>query len=229
MRRPEGSDDGPCDRTFPAVRRSLARACRAECVRIGFLRLRDTAAGARKGMLGRAAREQRRRASRALLGRLLAQASGGRHAPSLWTLTRGATGRIEASGPLEEIEVSLAYAGEIVVAVATAGRPIGIDPEVASDWSAPDRPDELLSVHERVLVGADQGRFLTVWTLKEALAKERGAGLIDGAAHLDVARLALARPERLLGRDDGGLALHAGFRLAGRRYQLAIALGPRRA
>ena len=226
MKGPECSG-AVCNPPFLAVRRSLGRACGAEGVRIGFLRLRDAGTGggtARPRALGR---EDRQRASRALLRRLLSRAGGGRFPHAAWTLTRGATGRIEASGPLDGVEVSLAYAGEVVVAAVAVRRRLGIDLEAPEEWSAPDRPDDLLSAHERVLVHAEPGRFFTVWTLKEALAKERGIGLIDGAAHLDTARLALAPPGRMLGREDGGLALHAGFRLAGRDYQLAIALGPR--
>ncbi len=122
------------------------------------------------------------RRSREMLRRVLSQ-----HAavhPASWDIGAGPHGRPEIRGPVCDLRFSIAHtAGMMLVGVQRGGE-LGVDVEpvarpripvdMAVRWFAPAEVAAL-----RALPAVDQPlRFLELWTLKEAYAKARGAGLI---------------------------------------------------
>ncbi|SFU75968.1 4'-phosphopantetheinyl transferase family protein [Halomonas korlensis] len=159
---------------------------------------------------------------------LLSQQAQGRIPPERWELTRSSQGKPEVAGPEPGYQVSIAYAGDICAVAVTKHRPVGIDVEALAYRVDDDMPTHLLSHHETRLVRHDPGMFMTIWTLKEALAKENGEGLMGDATAIDTATYALAPAGIMKDRPDGGAVFHDGFRLGDSDYALALTLGPRR-
>ncbi|MBS9402757.1 4'-phosphopantetheinyl transferase superfamily protein [Halomonas sp. TRM85114] len=166
------------------------------------------------------------KASHWAIRELLSQQVQGRIPPERWVLTRSSQGRPEVVGPEPGFHVSIAYAGDICAVAATQHRPVGIDLEAIPYCVDDDLPTYLLSQHETWLVRYAPGIFVTIWTLKEALAKEIGEGLMGDATAIETASYALAPSGTLKDRPDGGAVFHDSFRLGDSDYALALTLGP---
>lgn len=91
------------------------------------------------------------------------------------------------AGPHENPRFNLSHSGRLLLVAVTAGRDVGIDIEVARDYTR--RPLDRLAIAARVL-GAEQtrrledlaqeeraGEFLRMWTAHEAALKCLGTGL----------------------------------------------------
>jgi phosphopantetheinyl transferase len=167
--------------------------------------------------------------SRRALRWVLSHQSSWRIRPEEWTLDKSGRGRPRVLGPDTDMFCSLAYAGGVCVVAATRGRTVGVDLEPLASHPDSDLPWHLLSTAERRLVEGHPSAFLTVWTLKEAFAKERGEGLMGDPAKLDTAVYARGMSGRLLHRSDGGVAFHRHVHLRGGTYAFAFTLGPSRA
>lgn len=139
-----------------------------------------------------------------------------------WAIARDAAGAPSVPG----WGVSISYApGWVAVAVA-AHRSIGIDIEADRLIPQSDWPEHLMTAAEIGLLQRSPARFLTLWTLKEALSKEAGTGLMVDGAMFDTAPFAVAPPFVLSQRSHGGFACHCRVRLKDELHHLAIALGP---
>nr|CDQ34200.1 4'-phosphopantetheinyl transferase superfamily protein [Virgibacillus halodenitrificans] len=170
--------------------------------------------------------EERYRASRLLMRRLLTTLTEGDVRPHAWELARSGSGRPRVLGPLQGFHASLAYAGTACVVSVARQRMVGVDLEM---WSPPlldDLPRHLFSSREIALLDADPEIFLTLWALKESLAKERGEGLANDPERFETASYAAAPAGVSYRRVDGGTAFHGRFHLGGKCYVLAHTLGP---
>jgi phosphopantetheinyl transferase len=94
-----------------------------------------------------------------------------------------------APHPELELRVSIAHKGDAAVAIAAAGRDVGIDIERVEP-----RPDGFTALafheHELALIGgeAERDAFLArLWAAKEAVGKLRGSGLGGDPRRLVVA------------------------------------------
>lgn len=166
------------------------------------------------------------KASHWAIRELLCQQTQGRIPPECWSLVRSSQGKPEVAGPEPGFHVSIAYAGDISAVAVTKHRPVGIDLEALPYCVDDDLPTHLLSQHETWLVRHVPGIFVTIWTLKEALAKEVGEGLMGDAAAIETASYALAPSGTLKDRPDGGAVFHDCCRLGDNDYALALTLGP---
>jgi phosphopantetheinyl transferase len=165
-------------------------------------------------------------ASRIALCRLLSRQSAGRVPPADWRLARSADGRPIVLGPETGFHCSVAHGGAVCVVAAALMRAVGVDLEPTESFDDAEIPWHLLSATERDLLQADRSAFLTIWTLKEALAKERGVGLSGDPAAIDSAACALLASGRLLERSDGGAAFHCRVRIGRQHYAFALTFGP---
>lgn len=163
--------------------------------------------------------------SRRVLRALLSDGVGGRVTADEWVLTRTPAGRPQVVGPLVGYRVSIAYAGALCVVAAAWGRPVGVDLERLPCRLEGDLPDHLLTLSEIALLRDAPDTFVTIWTLKEALAKERGTGLTEDMSRLDTTPYARAAPGQVQKRPDGGAAFHGHFHHSGQAYALALTLG----
>ena len=168
------------------------------------------------------------KASHWAIRELLSRQVQGRIPPERWELTRSSQGQPEVAWPEPGYRVSIAYAGDISAVSVSKYRPVGIDLEALPYCIDEDLPTYLLSGPETRLVHHDPGMFVTIWTLKEALAKEIGEGLLGDAAAIDTAAYALAPAGTLKDRPDGGAVFHDFLRLGDSDYVLALTLGPPR-
>jgi phosphopantetheinyl transferase len=164
-------------------------------------------------------------ASRIALRRLLSRQSAGRVPPADWRLDRSADGRPVVLGPETGFHCSIAYGGAVCVVAAARARAVGVDLEPIDSFDDAEIPWHLLSSAERCLLQADRSAFLTIWTLKEALAKERGVGFSGDPAAIDSAACAAGASGRLLDRQDGGASLHCRIHIGRQRYAFAATLG----
>lgn len=167
-----------------------------------------------------------RRASRQELRALLTAQTNGRVALGDWEFGRRSNGEVEVVAPERGWEVSVAYSGQHCAVVAAAGRRLGVDLEAITDPLPDDLPAHLLSAREIELLRAAPEAFWSIWTLKEAFAKEVGCGLSHEPAKLDTAAFACLTPGQVFRRRDGGGAIHGRVRLDGRLYALAFSFGP---
>jgi len=167
-------------------------------------------------------------AAQHVLRQLLSRHSDAPVTPGAWILTRSASGQLLVTGPGTGLAVSLAYTPQLLVAAVARGRRVGVDLEPDCPVPEADLPLHLLSPAERAIVARTPEAFLVIWTLKEALAKERGEGLLADCPAIDTAPYARAAPFALVERADGGIACHARFRSGNKPYRLALALGPLR-
>lgn len=170
--------------------------------------------------------EERYRASRLLIRWLLTTLTAGSVRPQAWILARSASGRPRVLGPVSGFHASLAYAETACVVSVARQRTVGVDLEM---WSPPpldDMPRHLFSSREMALLDADPELFLTLWTLKEALAKECGEGLVNDPGRFETATYAAAPAGVACRRADGGTAFHGRFHLGGQCYVLAHTLSP---
>ncbi|WP_404963109.1 4'-phosphopantetheinyl transferase family protein [Streptomyces sp. 147326] len=106
-------------------------------------------------------------------------------------------------GAGEDLEVSLAHTGELIVVGVSRTGPIGVDAQPADrDVSFDVPPGRLCTAEERAALaalpeGERRARLLWLWTLKEAYAKALGHGLRRRASafgfdHDDRGRVVLA-------------------------------------
>lgn len=79
----------------------------------------------------------------------------------------------------DTVRVSLSHSGHLG-AIARASVPVGVDVERARPDRDRLRVARRLTAEEQAFVGTDEGRFLLVWTAKEAVLKARGSGLAGG-------------------------------------------------
>lgn len=170
--------------------------------------------------------DTRHHASRTLIRELLSVLVAGGIRPQAWVLERSANGQPRVAGPLPGFHVSLAYAETACVVSVARERAVGVDLELVASTPSDELPRHLFSSRESALLDADPEVFLTLWTLKEALAKEAGQGLIRAPERIETAAYAAAPAGVACRRPDGGVAFHGRFRLGGRCYALAHALGP---
>lgn len=164
-----------------------------------------------------------RRALRALLSDRFARHVGEQE----WVLASSPQGKPQVLGPVAGLEVSLAFADSLCIVAAARGRPLGVDLEPLPCRLEDDLPDHLLAPPEIALIRDAPDTFATVWTLKEALAKERGTGLSEEMARLDTTPYVMAPPGQVQERPDGGAAFHGRFCQSGRHYAFALTLGAR--
>ncbi len=167
-------------------------------------------------------------AGQRVLRQLLSRHSDGLVAPGAWVLRRSASGQPLVMGPEAGFTASLAYTPHLFAAAVARDRQLGVDLEPDCPVPEADLPLHLLSPAEQAIVADAPEAFLVIWTLKEALAKERGEGLLADCRIIDAAPYALAAPFALVPRADGGIACHARFRSGDETYRLALALGPLR-
>lgn len=139
-----------------------------------------------------------------------------------WVIARDAAGAPRVPG----WGVSISYAPDWVAVAVAAHRAIGIDIEADRPIPRSDWPQHLMTSAEIDLLRHRPARFLTLWTLKEALSKEAGTGLMVDGAMFDTAPFAAAAPFALSQRGHGGFACHCRVRLKDQLHHLAIALGP---
>lgn len=148
-----------------------------------------------------------------------------------WSFRRGEHGRPEIAGPCElPLRFNLSHTSGLAACVVTDGWPCGVDVECF------DRRRDPLAVVRRVSTEAElavlaalpeaarRERFLVLWTLKEAYAKARGAGLSlplrqVGFDVSDGIRLRVEAP----GDDDGARWQFASVRPMP-RHALAVAV-----
>ncbi|OJA04808.1 4'-phosphopantetheinyl transferase superfamily protein [Halomonas sp. QHL1] len=164
--------------------------------------------------------------SRRALRILLSMQVQHRIPPEEWILASSTQGKPLVLGPELGFHVSIAYAGSICGVATAQHRLVGIDLEPLPGQFDDDFPIYLLSEPETTLVHDCPTLFLRVWTLKEALAKEQGIGLIGDTDSLDTSSYARSPPGRLIDRPDGGTAFHCHFCIGKHRYALALMQGP---
>lgn len=134
--------------------------------------------------------ERRRGGRRHLAGRLLIRAVLSRYhpevAPEDWRFVLGPRGRPAAAGPLEPgaaPRFSLSHSGSLLALAASRLPAVGVDIETGGRARPVERiARRCFSEAERAELAAlpaaeRPGRFLALWTLKEACAKARGGGL----------------------------------------------------
>lgn len=146
-------------------------------VRLWLRRLAPAPAGA--DAMARA-RWRKQAARAALLERLAAELPG--FAPAL--LRRDDLGKPLLAAPFDDLAVNASDSGDWHLAGLAAGTALGVDLErhrprpnwqaLARRWYAPDERDWLAALAD------PQTGFLRLWTLKEALLKAIGRGLVYG-------------------------------------------------
>lgn len=145
--------------------------------------------------------------------------------PGTWSIARGASGAPVITGPQPGFHASISYAPPCFVVAVARGRPVGVDIEADHFVPKTDWPLHLMSGAEAALLDGGRVHFLTVWTLKEALAKEAGTGL-TARRIFDTARHAAAPARAPSLRGDGGFAYHGRLRLGGVSHHFALCAGP---
>ncbi|MDH2326362.1 4'-phosphopantetheinyl transferase superfamily protein [Cereibacter sp. SYSU M97828] len=169
----------------------------------------------------------RRRDSDRAVRDILVQQSGHRIDAGTWVIVRDMAGKPTVLSPEPNRGISISYAPNWLAVAVAAHRHIGVDLEPDRAIPQNEWPIHLMAPAEMAFLRRKASHFLTVWTLKEALSKEAGTGLIAGAAAFDTSRLAAAPPFALSRRGHGGLACHCRVRLEGELHHLAICFGPR--
>lgn len=145
-----------------------------------------------------------------------------RSAKGGWVIARDLSGAPNVPG----WGISISYARDWLAVAVSAHRAVGIDIEADRLIPCSDWPTHLMTRAEIALLRREPALFLTVWTLKEALSKEAGTGLMVDGAMFDTAPFAAAPPFALSQRRHGGLACHWRLRLKDQLHHLAISLGP---
>jgi 4'-phosphopantetheinyl transferase len=121
-------------------------------------------------------------------GRILLRRALSQHAPiapDAWVIETTSLGRPEIAGPhgAPDLRFNISHSGDLVACVVTGGIDCGIDLEVI------DRPVDVLAIARHSFDAAEAKllemldmpsqaeHFFTLWTLKEAYVKARGAGI----------------------------------------------------
>ena len=111
-----------------------------------------------------------------------------------WCATCGGTdhGRPRLS---DGLAASVSHSGGLVAVAVADSSWVGIDLEQVRPVPAADLARVVFEAEERDLVGDDLAVFFDVWTVKEALAKASGSGIVDGRLRKRAVRS--VRPLRL--------------------------------
>lgn len=116
-------------------------------------------------------------------------------APGQWRFTAPGRGRPELAAPPTRLRFSLSHTAGLVACAVTREREVGVDVERIAPWarSAAVAERHFSPSERRVLAGLPprdaHAHFFSLWTLKEAYLKARGAGL---GLPLDVASFHVA-------------------------------------
>lgn len=161
-----------------------------ETVRERCLSLLSPTERARHDRLAVAARRFELAAAHALVRLALAAVTG---APAHeWKVRRDSMGRPLVEGPVDGMRVSVTHTPGLVACLVAHGREVGVDAEqvsprvpymrIAEQVFSSAELAHLRSLDDRARID----RFFLLWSVKEALAKARGEGLVAPLDRIDV-------------------------------------------
>ncbi len=112
--------------------------------------------------------------------------------PEEWRFAHGPTGRPSLVDPPIDLRFSLSHAGAHAAVAVAVGRRIGLDlEEIDAAGDALGIASRFFTPSELAMLRACDDperaqRFTTLWTVKEAVLKARGAGLASGLTTVEV-------------------------------------------
>ncbi|HET6983555.1 MAG TPA: 4'-phosphopantetheinyl transferase superfamily protein [Myxococcaceae bacterium] len=113
-------------------------------------------------------------------------------APEEWRIAHGPEGRPCLVDPPIDLRFSLSHSQEHAAVAVAVGRSIGIDlEEIDATVDVLGLAGRFFTRNEQAMLRACSGmerpeRFTTLWTIKEAVLKTRGAGLSSGLTTVEV-------------------------------------------
>ena len=147
--------------------------------------------------------------------------------PEEWRFAHGPAGRPCLVDPPIDLRFSLSHAGEHAAVAVAVGRKLGLDlEELDAAADALGVAGRFFTPPEQAMLRACSGmerpeRFASLWTIKEAVLKARGAGLAAGLMTVEVQLDASGRLLRL-SAPDGPWSVASWLPVEGLRAALAV-------